>query len=131
MLGEDTRNDFGLGAPMKLATRIVLVVGILIQPGISSADAPYMGVGAISCGKLVSDHRENATQVEAALMAWAQGFISGANTVTKGEYRDMAAMSLDVQKQFLLGYCEAHPAANFIDAAVDLYFKLPLKGVPK
>jgi len=116
---------------MKLATRIVFASGILLLPNVATADAPYMGVGAVSCGKLVSEHRENAPAVEGALIAWAQGFISGANTVTKTEYRDLAAMTPDVQKQFLLGYCEAHPAANFIDAAVDLYFKLPLKMAPK
>lgn len=116
---------------MKLATSIVFAFGVLLQPNIATADAPYMGVGAVSCGKLVSDYRENQTAVEGALIAWAQGFISGANSVTKAEYRDMAAMTVDVQKQFLLGYCDAHPAANFIDAAADLYFKLPLKTAPK
>jgi hypothetical protein len=61
-------------------------------------------------------------------MSWAQGYMSGANmSLTPGQYRDLAAMSLDAQKQSLWAYCDAHPLAEFIKAAMDLYLKLPLK----
>jgi hypothetical protein len=62
------------------------------------------------------------------MMDWAQGFMSGANaSLTNGQYRDLAALSLDAQKESLRNYCDEHPMAQFGKAVLDLYGKLPLK----
>jgi hypothetical protein len=67
-------------------------------------------------------------QIENAMLTWAQGFMSSSNVnLDKGQYRDLAAMSLDAQKASLRNYCDEHPMAEFVKAVIDLYFKLPMK----
>jgi hypothetical protein len=62
------------------------------------------------------------------MMTWAQGFMSGANIgLERGQYRDSQAMTIEAQEQSLRTYCDEHPMAEFVKAAMDLYFKLPLK----
>jgi hypothetical protein len=108
-----------------------LALGMLIQPTSSrAADYAYAGIGAISCGEIAKGYRQNPTQIENMMMTWAQGFMSGANmglTVTEGQYRDLAAMTIEAQEASLRNYCDEHPMAEFLKAAVDLYLKLPLK----
>jgi hypothetical protein len=113
---------------MKLICSTVLVLGMLIQPTSSRADFAYAGVGATSCGRIAQDYQREIGKV---VMTWAQGFMSGANMVsTDGQYRDLAAMTTEAQEQSLRTYCDEHPMAQFIDAAMELYFKLPLKKYP-
>jgi len=116
------------GPAMKLICSIALAVGILIQPTISKADFAYMGVGATSCGKLAQDYQRNPGQTEGAMMTWAEGFMSGATMgFTPGQYRDLQAMTAEAQEESLRNYCDEHPMAEFIKAAIDLYLKLPMK----
>jgi hypothetical protein len=114
---------------MKRIFNVALVVGMLIQPTSSIAESfAWAGIGAISCGKIAQDYRQNPTQTENVMLTWAQGFMSGANaSIEHGQYRDLAAMTLDAQKESLKTYCDDHPHAEFIKAVMDLYFKLPLK----
>jgi hypothetical protein len=113
---------------MKLIFSIALLLWILIQPTSSRADFAYVGVGATSCGRIAQDYQR---EIEKVMMTWAQGFMSGANMVSKdGQYRDLAAMNIEAQEQSLKTYCDEHPMAQFIDAAMDLYFKLPFKKYP-
>jgi hypothetical protein len=114
-----------------LTVGIVLAFGILASSSISwAAEFFYMGVGATSCGKIADNYRQNPTLWEGLMLTWAQGFMSGANTGLNGEYRDLNALSVDAQKQSLLSYCDQHPMAEFIKAAIELYLKLPLKKMP-
>jgi len=39
----------------------------------------------------------------------------------------LTAMTVDEQKKSLRTYCDGHPIAEFIEAVMDLYSKLPLK----
>jgi hypothetical protein len=100
----------------------------LVQPTSSKADFAFSGVGAISCGTLSQDYRQNPTQTENMMMTWAQGFMSGENiALPPGHYRDLQAMTLEAQESFLRNYCDEHPMAEFIKAAIELYLKLPMK----
>jgi hypothetical protein len=123
--------SFGEIAMLRLLLIAILgfIAGIFIVPARSMADFAYSGLGATSCGKLADDYRNDPTTIEIAMMTWAQGYMSGMNvsSITQGRYRDLAAMTLDAQKQSLLSYCDNHPLAEFIKAAIDLYLKLPLK----
>ena len=111
---------------MKLICSIALALAILIQP--TRADFYYAGVGAISCAKIAQDYQQNPTEIGKVMMTWAQGFMSGANAALgKDQYRDLAAMTLEAQEASLRSYCDEHPMAEFYKAAMDLYFKLPLK----
>jgi len=117
---------------MKLIWSIALALGILIQPTSLRADYVMQGIGLVSCGILAEGYRENPRVIDGAMMDWAQGFMSGANaSLTNGQYRDLAALSLDAQKASLRNYCDEHPMAEFGKAVLDLYGKLPLKqGTP-
>jgi hypothetical protein len=115
---------------MKLICSIALAVGILIQATGSRADYAYAGLGATSCGKIAQDYQRNPTEIEAVMMHWAQGFMSGANmseTQHDAQYRDLQAMTIEAQEESLRNYCDEHPMAEFIKAAIDLYLKLPMK----
>jgi hypothetical protein len=101
---------------------------MLIQPTGSRADFGIVGVGAISCGKLAQDYQRNPTQTDNMMMTWAQGFMSAMNvSLTNGQYRDLAAMTLEAQEEDLRRYCDEHPMGVFIKGVMDLYFKLPMK----
>ena len=77
---------------------------------------------------LAEGYRQNPKVIDGAMMDWAQGFMSGANaSLTNGQYRDLAALSLDAQKASLRNYCDEHPMGEFGKAVLDLYGKLPLK----
>jgi hypothetical protein len=111
---------------MKLICSIALALAILIQP--TRADFYYAGVGAISCAKIAQDYQQNPTEIGKVMMTWAQGFMSGANAALgKDQYRDLAAMTIEAQEAGLRSYCDEHPIAEFWKAAMDLYFKFPLK----
>jgi hypothetical protein len=82
----------------------------------------------LPCGKLAQDYQRNPGQTEGAMMTWSQGFMSGANMgLTNGQYRDLAAMTIQAQEESLRNYCDEHPMAEFIKAVIDLYVKLPMK----
>jgi hypothetical protein len=48
----------------------------------------------------------------------------------QGQYHDLSAMTTKDQERSLRNYCDEHPMAEFLKAAMDLYFKLPLKKYP-
>jgi hypothetical protein len=111
---------------MKLIWSIALALAVLIQP--TKAEYAYTGVGAISCGKLSQDYQRNPTQTEGLMMTWAQGLMSGANASEikhSGHYRDLLAMTIEAQQESLRNYCDEHPMAEFVKAAIDLWNKLP------
>jgi hypothetical protein len=113
---------------MKRICSIALVLGILIQPTSSKAEFFMAGIGAVSCDKVAEGYQQDATKTEGVMLTWTQGFMSGSNVnLENGQYRDLTAMTLDDQKKSLRAYCDAHPLAEFIEAAMDLYSKLPLK----
>jgi len=113
---------------MKRICSIALVLGILIQPTSSKAEFFMAGVGAVSCGTVAEGYRQDPTQTEGVMLTWARGFMTGSNvSLGGGQYRDLIAMTVDEQKKSLRAYCDAHPLAEFIEAAMDLYSKLPLK----
>jgi hypothetical protein len=113
---------------MKLICSIALALAVLMQPTSSRADFAYAGVGATSCGKLSQDYQRNPTQTEGLMMTWAQGFMSGANASEikhGGNYRDLQAMTIEAQQESLRNYCDEHPMAEFVKAAIDLWNRLP------
>ncbi len=113
---------------MKLA-RIVLVLttaALLPTTVIASEHTNVIGIGAISCAKLVDQYRQAPSEVETNMLIWVHGFMSGANTlVFPPVKRKLGAISLDAESASLRDYCNAHPFAQLVDAAQDLYRKLP------
>jgi hypothetical protein len=116
---------------MKIICSIALALEIiLIQPTSSKADYAFPGMGATSCGKVAQDYQRDPNEIEKVMMTWAQGFMSGANLSEMqhgGQYRDLQAMTLEAQESLLRNYCDEHPMAEFIKAAIELYLKQPMK----
>jgi hypothetical protein len=107
---------------------MALALAVLIQPTGSKADYAYAGMGATACGKIAQDYQRNPKEIEGLMMTWAQGFMSGANaseTKHSGHHRDLQAMTIEAQQESLRTYCDEHPMAEFVKAAIDLWNKLP------
>jgi hypothetical protein len=115
---------------MKLICGIALAVGMLMQPTSSRADFAAAGIGALSCGEIAQEYKRGPVEIEGVMRIWAQGFMSGANLMSlsaNGQYRDLAAMTIEAQERSLTNYCDEHPMAQLIKAVMDLYEKLPMK----
>jgi hypothetical protein len=114
---------------MKLICSVALALAILIQPTSSRAeDTLYVGLGAMTCGKIAEMYRQNPSVVEAVMMSWSQGFMSGVNVSIRGVgHHDLGGVTVEVQKASLRNYCDDHPLAEFWEAVMDLYNKFPVK----
>ena len=115
---------------MKLLCSVALALAMLIQPTSSRAeDVLYAGLGALTCGQISEMYRQNPSVVEAVMMSWSQGFMSGVNvSIAKNVgHRDLGGIMVDVQKTSLRNYCNDHPLAEFWEAVMDLYNKFPVK----
>jgi hypothetical protein len=87
------------------------------------------GLGARPCGEIANEYRRNPL-IETLMLQWAYGYWTGANLATfqnDQSYRDLNALNDDAQKQSLFAYCDAHPLAMFVKAAIDVYSQFPLK----
>jgi hypothetical protein len=114
---------------MKSTLRIALIGGLLLVTTNAMADFATMGIGTFTCGKFAEEYRTGSpTEVENVYFTWAQGFMSAANIGLKsGSYRDMSAMTLDAEKEFVRNYCGEHPLARYFQAVMELWLKLPMK----
>jgi hypothetical protein len=104
-----------------LATAIVSVTPVLAAPLFIT------GHGADSCAEFAQS-RVIAPTVEESYWVWAQGFMSGVNTIfltQKLDSYNLAATSEDDQKKALRDYCSAHPNDNFETAVVKMQFAFP------
>ena len=68
--------------------------------------------------------------MENSYFAWAQGFLSGHNFAVLAYAKnssvapDLKSLSLEEQQAFIRQYCDAHPLGSYMDAVLDLYWKL-------
>ena len=114
--------------------------GLLILAAIMSiawpANANYaiMGIGAYTCGQFSKQYGDTGGTVEHDYFIWAQGFMSGNNSLMKGDAGqtvDLTAETEDDQRLFLRHYCSDHPLMEFYIAVEALYQQLgPAKPIP-
>jgi hypothetical protein len=116
----------------KLICSIALALAILIQPTSSKTTSVVSGLGSSTCAEIAETYRLTPRMAENMMMYWAQGFMSGANSVRfvrDGEYVDLSGMTIEAQEASLRNYCDEHPMVEFFQATMDLYGKLPMKKV--
>jgi hypothetical protein len=93
-----------------------------------------MGMGADSCGNFASQYRLSAIVAETSYFAWAQGYMSGLNSLVSATGkvpRDLNGLALPDQEARIRSYCDQHPLGNYVDAVMDLYGALPfMRGNP-
>ena len=111
--------------------RFCFVISLLLLGVASSAaQTVTMGLGAATCSQFASDYRRAPKTVETAYFGWAQGFLSGHNFAVlahakdSGVAPDLKSLSIEEQQAFIRQYCDSHPLGNYMDAVLDLYWKL-------
>jgi hypothetical protein len=92
-----------------------------------------MGFGVDSCAEFSQRFQVNIS-IENTYFDWAQGFMSGANTLAQAEKlnsHDLSALTVEDEKSRIRSYCAAHPLNNYYEAVIDVLGGLPLvKPVP-
>jgi hypothetical protein len=111
-----------------LLIRAILAALLLSLPAYADDGVLIRGMGATSCGKyLESIHNDPDGQLERRFIQWAEGYMSGMNTLGAGKtdsYRDLGG-DLEAHGAYLRRYCEQHPLENFSLGVIDLLRTLP------
>ena len=113
--------------------RLLLILGLLSWSGSALSQVAISGPGANSCAVFLDLYRQNPEPHQILFFAWAQGFMSGMNTVAlrlKGEVIDLHPETYlqGQQMAFLRAYCEAHPARTYSEAVFELMTYLRQAG---
>jgi hypothetical protein len=83
-----------------------------------------MGLGANSCEVFSRDYNRNPKVWEEAYFNWAQGWISGVNSLKLDNFRDKVSMNAGQQRQLIRDYCNKYPANRYLFAVLEVYKKL-------
>ena len=109
--------------------RVLVALAILTFGALPSVGAPSAGRGlgaGTSCAEYGEFYKKAQQETDNSFFSWAQGFMTGMNTVRIGEkqsFVDLGIMDQDAQIKWLHTYCDAHPLAIFMKAVVSLYSK--------
>jgi hypothetical protein len=110
--------------------RVLVVIGAVfgVSTGSAVAGEVYqMGPGAGTCGLYAQQYQADPANTESFYFTWAQGFISGMNTLSLsagGPIVDMDATPIEAQRSRIRAYCNAHPLSDYDAAVFDLYASL-------
>jgi hypothetical protein len=114
----------------------IFIAASLYLQAVTLVNAGAWGVGTQSCadfGRLYAS-AQNPSIVEEIFIAWAQGFMSGADLANKayslgqrlnpseGKQLSYEELSLRIR-----AYCDAHPLMPYHAAVSDIYLALPQK----
>jgi len=82
-----------------------------------------VGVGFVSCGKVVTDLRGTDQHLKDYLTAWFQGFISGRNSEMQARvgHEKSPLPDNDAIRVFVENYCGARPLEPSVNAADALW----------
>ncbi|WP_136618577.1 MULTISPECIES: hypothetical protein [Mesorhizobium] len=87
-----------------------------------------MGFGQSTCAEITRLKPVDRTPEAAAVMSWAQGYMSALNIdhVRNGKpFQDLGAVTISGQLAFMLNYCDKNPLKQFGVAVHSLYISLP------
>lgn len=107
----------------------ILVAVFVTQGTPSEAEFVVMGPGMTTCGKFAEGYRESPN-IEIMFFTWAQGYMSGLNQERREGYYDMAALTIESQKSFIMNYCDQHPLARYAEGALKLLLTMPFRPWP-
>jgi hypothetical protein len=109
---------------MKLSLCAVIVFLFANYNGVLAQSYQVMGLGAHSCEVFLQDYNRNPKIWEEAYFNWAQGWISGVNSVKLDNFRDQLSMNAEQQQQSIRDYCSNHPTRKYLFAVLEVYKKL-------
>jgi hypothetical protein len=98
---------------------------VIISAPANSGQYTTIGIGDLSCGKLLEAMHKETKQDFAdyyAMGSWIAGFISGANDM--GNLNVGQTTDNDGRDAWIANYCQAHPLSLIVDAAEALYVEL-------
>jgi hypothetical protein len=85
-----------------------------------------MGAGSSTCADYTQEYRRDPDTANNLYFSWAQGFMSGQNVARdKNSMRDLNALPVSAQLDYLKRFCEQKPSALFAVAAQNLFNALP------
>lgn len=87
-----------------------------------------LGLGMQSCTEFDNEYKAHPEIVQAAYIAWAEGFMSGLNasaTANKLPVRDLSKIDLQSTAADIREYCAMHPFAAYDTAVLTMYNDLP------
>ena len=99
-----------------------------------SGDAAAQAIGVSGhgggiCAEFAHAYKRNPFSAETNYFIWAQGFMSGLNTVFiahKMPSRNLGARTIPQQQSHIRAYCDQHPLAEYVQAVLSLMETLPL-----
>jgi hypothetical protein len=119
---------------------IIIALAILLAASVATAQRREpmlsMGLGTATCGKFAEDY-SSAKLAEAIYFTWAQGYMTARNNAevfgqlekgtdkTSVQFRDLNALSTQLEWARVRSYCNEHPLANYQEAVDILYASLP------
>jgi hypothetical protein len=89
-------------------------------------EAEMMGAGSSTCADYLEEYRSDPATANNLYFGWAQGFMSGENVAhDKKPMRNLNALPVSTQLDFLKRFCEQKPAVLFAIATQNLFNALP------
>lgn len=111
---------------MRTITVAVLVVIVIGEASAQQPQAGMMGAGSGTCAAYVQEYRRDPDTANNVYFSWAQGYMSGQNVARdKNPMRDLNALPVSTQLDFLKRFCDQKPTALFAVAAQNLFNALP------
>ena len=99
---------------------LAIVAGTLATPGVHAADPKgsyaLHGIGALSCGELVSRIKDDTTARE-QLAAWLLGYVSATNRLSAKTYDALPTQQVGVFAELVGSVCGANPRSLVETAA--------------
>jgi hypothetical protein len=83
----------------------------------------WVGTGAISCARYAQEVRSMGKPQRIFYFTWAQGYMSGVNSVVlySAKHTNLGLRDVEAQLAFLDRYCDQHPEAFYVQAVLNLY----------
>ena len=109
--------------------RLLVILGVMICSRPALSESAISGPGANSCAVFLDLHMRDPTSYDLLFFVWAQGFMSGMNTVAlkiKGEVIDLQPEAYPPEQQmtFLRDFCQVHPLRSYSEAVFELMTEL-------
>jgi hypothetical protein len=111
-LGKDELRIAFIAALILAASQKLLAAELGITVG--------MGAGISTCAEFAKDYSGNPDYVEREYFAWAQGYMTGLNSVLE-HARDLDKLTIQSQRAWIRLYCDRHPLLMYKTAVEDLF----------
>jgi hypothetical protein len=106
--------------------RVTIVAVLLLIPNVGQAQnwTQLAGAGMMTCSNFAEAYRQSPDVAEMFYFSWAQGFMSGMNSVylsRLGAGYDLSTHTATDQQAYIRDYCNQHPLATYGEAATALF----------